>query len=274
VNLLLIGQGKWSEKISKSIASGLPTVSTSIISARKFLSEPEIVENCIIDIVWITSRPSMQSQIVSLLADFPGIVIVEKPLGLSLSDFEILENSRIHSEGRLRLSRPWNYSQVWQLFRRDFPKGINYLDISRGGPDHGSTIPLHVDWFPHDVFLLTNLFTESMLNCEILQDKMESDLLEIKFIVEDIDVMINFRAGKLSLERVATWKVVDYEGRITKIDFSQNQITLPNGDYMKVPPSPDSICKMLTEINVVKKSDVDLDLAVQNWFSKKIFGLS
>ena len=167
MNLLLIGQSRWSEKVSKSIKFGLSWVNTRIIGARQFLGNPKITGSFVPDLVWVVCGPNLQTDVIDSLSDFTGIVIIEKPLGLSMSDFAQLEKSNLYSSGKLRLSRPWNYSEVWHAYKSLIGKNISYLKIVRGGLNHGSSIPLHLDWLPHDLFLLTDLFGESMLSCKV-----------------------------------------------------------------------------------------------------------
>ena len=267
MNLLLIGQSRWSEKVSKSIKFGLSWVNTRTIGARQFLGNPKITGSIAPDLVWVVCRPNLQPHVIESLSDFTGIVIIEKPLGLSMSDFAQLEKSNLYSSGKLRLSRPWNYSEVWHAYKSLIGKNISYLKIVRGGLNHGSSIPLHLDWLPHDLFLLTDLFGESMLSCKVESLSIEDELFKAIIMIEDLNITVHLESGKLNEQRIAKWDAVNNQGIHSKIDFTSNQIVLNESRVITPPIEMDAICKMITNLQTVTKFEVKLDIAVQ----KRIF---
>jgi hypothetical protein len=274
VNLLLIGQSRWSEKVSKSIKFGLSWVNTRTIGARHFLGNPKIADSLAPDLVWVVCRPNLQPHVIESLSGFTGIVIIEKPIGLSTSDFAQLEKSNLYSSGKLRLSRPWNYSAVWHTYKSLIGKNISYLKIVRGGLNHSSSIPSHLDWLPHDLFLLTDLFGESMLSCKLENISIEDELLKAKIMIEDLNIMVNLESGKLNEQRIAMWDAVNYQGMHSKIDFTSNQIVLSESRVITPPIEMDAICKMITNLDTVTQSDVKLDIAVQKRICKEILTLA
>jgi hypothetical protein len=274
VNLLLIGQSRWSEKVSKSIDLGLSWVNTRIIGARQFLGNPKITGTLAPDLVWIVCRPNLQPYVIESLSDFTGIVIIEKPIGLSTSDFAQLEKSNLYSSGKLRLSRPWNYSAVWHTYKSLIGKNISYLKIVRGGLNHSSSIPLHLDWLPHDLFLLTDLFGESMLSCKFESISVEDELLKAKIMIEDLNIMVDLESGKLNEQRIAIWDVVNYQEMHSKIDFTSNQIVSSESRIITPPIEMDAICKMITNLETVTQIEVNLDIAVQKRIYQEIFTLA
>jgi hypothetical protein len=274
VNLLLIGQSRWSEKVSKSIKFGLSWVTTTTIGARQFLGNPKIADSLAPDLVWIVCGPNLQPSVIESLSDFTGIVIIEKPIGLSTSDFVQLEKSNLYSSGKLRLSRPWNYSEVWHTYKSLIGENISHLKIVRGGLNHSSSIPLHLDWLPHDLFLLTDLFGESMLNCKLENISIEDELLKAKIMIEDLNIMVNLESGKLNEQRIAMWDAVNYQGIHSKIDFTSNQIVMNESRVITPPIEMDAICKMITNLDTVTQSDVKLNIAVQKRIYKEILTLA
>lgn len=273
VTLILIGKGKWSEKVLTSIQSGLPKLSAKIEGSRKFLEEGygQNLKNS--DLIWITSRPQSQLQVLKSLENYTGKILIEKPIGLSMKDFDYLKESRHLMMNSLRLSRVWNYSAIWVYLKSALQSNFTHIEIVRGGPNHESTIPLHIDWLPHDLFLLTDLFGGSMLNYKTIRNSIHEERLDAEFQMLDRSVRVKLRVGNLKAGRVAQWKIFCGNKLLMSADFSKNEIMLENGQKLTPSQEQDAICKMILEIPTVSSELVALDIEVQKRFSHDLLGI-
>lgn len=273
MTLILIGQGKWSEKVLTSIQAGLPKLSGKIESSRKFLEKGYGQNLKDADLIWITSRPQSQLQILKSLENYTGKILIEKPIGLSMKDFDYLNESRHLMVNSLRLSRVWNYSAIWVYLKSALQSNLTHIEIVRGGPNHKSTIPLHIDWLPHDLFLLTDLFGGSMLNYKKIKNSIHEELLDAEFQILDRSVRVKMCVGNLTAGRIAQWKIFCGNKLLMTADFSKNQITLENGQKLTPSQEQDAICRMILEIPSVSSKLVELDIEVQKRFSHDFLGI-
>lgn len=274
MNLVLIGNGRWAEKIANSrhVLDSMENVER--ISASSFLSGQSNSRFGNTNIVWITSRPSLQPEVLSKLQNSSCYVIVEKPLGLTLTDFELLKTGELFEENRLRLSRVWNYSQIWTDFISESHIKFDQIEISRGGPHQNSNIPCHVDWMPHDIYLLASLYGEELLHCEVSRLAVLNELLEAEFYLGDSKVVVNFKTGYFPNKRVAEWKLFHKGELALTIDFKNCQRVYANGDAKSSPGVKDAISKMLEGIKFIEKSSVALDIEIQRNFAIRLLGLN
>lgn len=274
MNLVLIGNGKWAEKITNSKYILDTVESVERVSASSFLRESSHSFLNDANMVWITSRPSLQGEILSHLYSFGGFVLLEKPIALTLKDFEFLKEGILFEKNRLRLSRVWNYSQVWRDFL-SLPKiEFDRIEISRGGPKQNSSISCHLDWMPHDIYLLTELFGEELLNCEILRSEEFSELLKAQIHLRNSQVVVDLNIGHFPNERIAEWKLFHKEELMMTIDFANSQIVHSITGLKKSLSSTDSITRMLQEIKCIHKEGVALDIDVQKSLGVSLLGIN
>jgi len=274
VTVLLIGRSRWSEKISNSIQSGLPKTLTRIVGTREFLQqnpEPTLESS---SIIWIATRPQSQIEVLKALETFTGKIIIEKPIGLNLHEFAYLKNSSHLTEGNLRLSRVWNYSAIWYSLKSILDSEITRIEIIRGGPSHNASIPMHIDWMPHDIFLLTDIFRESALNFEMISCSLKDELLESNLCILDKNIYIYLCAGKLPEGRIAQWKIFRGEKLLATADFFKNTITLDNGLVLTPKLEKDAICRMVLDISNVDNFSVELDINTQEKFAKELLRIT
>ena len=95
-NLLLIGSGKWPQKINSIVKSQNLAIKITNIGAREFLKlgirQVELLLQG--NIVWIASTPENQLLILELIKNLSTKVIIEKPFALNMDQLnENLSNS-------------------------------------------------------------------------------------------------------------------------------------------------------------------------------------
>jgi len=207
------------------------------------------------------------------LDSYKGKILIEKPIGLSLGDFSYLKDCIHNQKDNLRLSRVWNYSAIWLKLKSFLQSNLTQIEITRGGPSHNSSIPLHIDWLPHDVFLLTDLFGDSMLNFEVIKKSVTDELLEAEIHVVDKNIKVNLRIGNLATDRMAQWRIFNGSSILATADFSKGKIILENGENILPKTDLDAICKMVLEIPLIYQETVQRDIEVQERFGKLLLGM-
>lgn len=224
--ITLIGQGLWSKKLL-SILKEIGFETTSI-SAREFLSSPinNSVDLSSSDLVWVVTRPDLQIDILKKLEVFRGKIILEKPLSFFQSSiaYSFLEpNSNHWNLENVYLSRPWVYSNVWEMFKQKCNyRDIESIEISRWGETDHTYIPMSLDWLSHDILLLYDLVEVQNQMKNFLSFK-KDDKCHFKFDLGEIKVhMISAINCK---NRIATWKIDLKQKRRIHINFLEKQLT-------------------------------------------------
>lgn len=199
-NLLLIGSGKWPEKIQSVIAEQDVSIDIVRISAREFLhldswSVKKLLDN---RLVWIATIPGNQIQILYGLKEFENKVIIEKPFALNQNELDsILEHSR-SSKNQLYVSEPWRHSHKWKNKKLEIEttSGEKKISINRGSPATREYITPVWDWLQHDIGLLSDLLSSNRnsidMLCELNNDQRN---LHIKLKTKDfytIDLNVGF----------------------------------------------------------------------------------
>ena len=210
--LLLIGSGKWPEKIESVIASQDVSIDIARIPTREFLHlDSRSVRRLLDDrLVWIATIPRIQIQILYSLKEFENKVIIEKPFALNLSELDsILAYSR-SSKNQLYVSEPWRHSHKWEIKKLEIEatSGDKKLLINRGGPATREYITPVWDWLQHDIGLLSELLSSSRnsidIFCELNSDQRK---LRIKLKTDDF-CAIELNVGFFP-QRVETWHLND-----------------------------------------------------------------
>lgn len=274
MRLLLIGNGRWSEKIFESLEKGAPNVSCAVIGSRYFLQEFTPKSGIKADVVWVTSRPDSQQRILEHLSDFPGIVVLEKPIGRSIQDYEKVRESKLYRKGQLRFSRAWNYSETWLQLKETLKSSISRIEIIRGGPSHDSSIPLHEDWLPHDIFLLTDLFGHSMLKLDVNSSEIKNEFLTSEFVVANPQVSVSLAVGRIDTGRVAQWRIFQGKELLLSADFSNAKIVFANGQITEATSNQDAICRMISHLQNIEQNRIILDLDVQKLIAQEFLKIS
>lgn len=224
LELQVIGQGSWAKKIQKVLKEHHPELKIVNISARdfidfpeEFLKEPEVLER----IIWITSRPQLQLEILNELNAFEGKIILEKPLATSLKEFKIFE-IEIEKKKNVYFSQPWTASNVWRKAKSLLPQSEYPLriEIERSGSIQRDYVSAPQDWLPHDLFLLQDL----------AQGRMDLEVLGAIFTnPNSVNLNLNLKGlftvtlnCGYTADRVANWKIYLQNDSVIDINFLEN----------------------------------------------------
>lgn len=206
--LLLIGSGKWPEKIKSVLAVQDATIDILVIPARKFLdldlnTAKELLRS---RLVWIATTPDNQFRILERIKGFENKVIIEKPFASNLRELDLILTHSSSSKNKLYVSEPWRHSQIWQVKKLDIEStsGKKNILINRGGPVIRDYITPAWDWMQHDIGLLSDLLSSNRNSVDIfceLSHNQSNLRLELK--AEDFFI-IELNVG-FFLQRRETW---------------------------------------------------------------------
>ena len=196
-NLLLLGSGKWPNKITSIIRSQNSEILIENVGAREFLKlNPEQMQPMLRDkIVWIASTPENQLLILEKIKSFSNRVILEKPFSVSINQLNQLRALNKNGNNKFYVSEPWRHSELWREAKSRILKvsGLKKLQIHRGGPMKRDYVDPPWDWMQHDLGLLSELlFTEKeslKINCELSKDR-DNLMIYIKAL-EGYEIEIN-----------------------------------------------------------------------------------
>jgi hypothetical protein len=206
--LLLIGFGKWPEKIKSVLAAQDATIDILVIPARKFLdldlnTAKELLRS---RLVWIATTPDNQFRILERIKRFENKVIIEKPFASNLRELDLILTHSSSSKNKLYVSEPWRHSQIWQVKKLDIEStsGKKNILINRGGPVIRDYITPAWDWMQHDIGLLSDLLDSKESDLNILASiNQNEDNFDLKIECgNSYDIKVN--AGYIS-QRCETW---------------------------------------------------------------------
>ena len=196
-NLLLLGSGKWPNKITSIIRSQNSEILIENVGAREFLNlSPEQIQPMLKDkVVWIASTPENQLLILEKIKSFDNLVILEKPFSVTMNQLNQLRQLNKKGNNKFYVSEPWRHSDLWRETKSQILKvgGLKKLQIHRGGPMKRDYVDPPWDWMQHDLGLLSELlFTEKeslKINCELSKDR-DNLMIYIKAL-EGYEIEIN-----------------------------------------------------------------------------------
>lgn len=279
--VLLIGQGAWSRKINGVILAQNANWEVEIISARTFISMKsnliEFTEVCRkFDLLWITTTPKNQIQILQQLRETQKKIILDKPIATNVSEINLLEDLLRNSQSKIYLSEPWTYSDLWSKMKTIILsiKGQVLIQIERGGSLVREEFPPEIDWTPHDIYLLAD-YVDSLekSGCQInlvSREKNNQNIL-LKYKVGQ-DRKFEISAG-YATERKAQWRAY-LEGKLlAEVNFNSGELTDHRGlDPIKFAmESENSIMAMLSFI-LENEPTVDWNLILN--FYRDLVGVS
>ena len=224
--LLLIGSGKWPEKIESVIAGQDVSLDIVRIPAREFLHLDSRSVKRLLDnrLVWIATIPGNQIQILYSLKEFENKVIIEKPFALNLNELDsILAYSR-SSKNQLYVSEPWRHSYKWEIKKLEIEatSGEKKISINRGSPATREYITPVWDWLQHDIGLLSDLLSSNRnsieMLCELNKDQRN---LRIKLKTEDfytIELNVGFFPQRQETWHLNNELLIDFAVASTPID--------------------------------------------------------
>ena len=224
--LLLIGSGKWPEKIESVIAVQDVSIDIVRIPAREFLHLDSRSVKRLLDnrLVWIATIPDNQIQILDTVKKFENKVIVEKPFALNLNELDsILAYSR-SSKNQLYVSEPWRHSHKWKNKKLEIEttSGEKKISINRGSPATREYITPVWDWLQHDIGLLSDLLSSNRnsidMLCELNNDQRN---LRLKLKTENsynIELNVGFFPKRQETWHLNNELLIDFAVASTPID--------------------------------------------------------
>ena len=210
--LLLIGSGKWPEKITSIVQSQNLVSEITNVAAREFLKlgtkQVEMLFQG--NTLWIATTPENQLMILEQIKGLSNKVIIEKPIALSLDQLSRLFTHNRISNNKLYVSEPWRHSEIWEKAKDKLTSvsGLKKLQINRGGPIVRDYMDPPWDWMQHDLGLLSELLSTNDRSLEF-QCKFLNDRKNLKIIIESRDeYQIDINLGWFQ-ERTEQWILND-----------------------------------------------------------------
>lgn len=257
--VLVIGNGKWAETIVKSLKNAQNGIHIGQIGARNFSSvdNQEILKN--VSVIWVATLPQLQIEVLKKIIDTKSKVIIEKPVARNLEELEILIEVIKGSNCHLYLSALWNRSILWEKFLENSISKIefiNRIEIRRGSTLLRDSLNPIIDWLPHDLYLLTELFGEF----KDISGFVSNDKRTANIYIKDLNgVNVKLEVGYFTGGRESSWRIFDKDGNTRTIEFKHDP---------HVKPKDEAIPKMVNDI-LRNESRVSLQLALLNY--KSIF---
>ena len=270
MNLLIIGQGSWASKIKSALNDSTSDINTDSVSARFVLeNSSKIVEmSRESEIIWICTKPDWQLKLLPKLTKFNGKLILEKPYIVNqLSANQISEFSR-KFQGVLQISEPWTFSSVWSAAKKEIneSKKVEFT-IKRGGFTGHQFMPAVMDWLPHDINLLFDLYGSELTNSKVSNIHWKENRSELQFQVSvRSGITFTLKVGEFEGERAAQWESEDL-----KIDFQNSTLTRGKSEINIV----QEINPFILQIYANKEglsNRTQKQIEVQNYFFHKLFG--
>jgi predicted dehydrogenase len=253
--VLLVGVGDWSAKVSRVIEEQNPNLQIQIMSAREFLSQTQsaiedFVKSQKIELIWITTNPGLQIEVLGKLKSLKCKVILEKPIARNCKELIEIEDAISSSKSEVYLSQPWTYSDIWTHFLDLLgQKGeVDRVVMSRGDNKSRTDISPGVDWIPHDLYLIASIAQKFSIHAS------EVELISVNQTLERISATVNI-GERYSVEiaaghfpsRIAEVAAYSNLGLMIKLDFLTGEIESreTNGDTLLMLPTGNSLDKML-----------------------------
>jgi hypothetical protein len=268
MNLLIIGQGEWASKIQSVVNNSTSGIHATSISARIALTDPSQVfhamENS--DVIWICTKPNWQLELLPKLSKFSGKLILEKPYILDESSMDRFTEFGRCYKGVLQLSEPWTFSNIWSSAKKEIKETSNIeMIVERGGSTGHNFISVVMDWLPHDINLLFDLYGTELLKSEVSNINWNKNRSELEFQISiGSESSFIFRVGNFEGSRVASW-----ESKALNINFLTS--TLTRG--LSVEHVNQEINPFILQINSNVKNSAGRtlnQLEVQNYFFDKL----
>lgn len=231
--ILLIGDGAWSQKISRAVTPQNANWEVEVISARTFISMGsnliEFTEICgKFDLFWITTTPNNQIQILRQLVKTKKKIILEKPIATSVGEIDSISELIHNSSCKIYLSQPWTYSDLWSKMKMLILsiKGEVLIQAERGGSLVRKEFPPEIDWTPHDIYLLAD-YLDSLekayrqINLESREKNNQHILLKYKVGQERT---FEISAG-YAIDRKAQWQAYSHGKLLAEVNFDSGEFT-------------------------------------------------
>jgi hypothetical protein len=269
MNLLIIGQGAWASKIQSVLNDSTSDINATSVSARVALEESSNMAEMLRDseIIWICTKPDWQLKLLPKLNRFEGKLILEKPYIVNqLSVNQLSEFSR-KFKGVLQISEPWTFSSVWSAAKKEIneSKKVEFT-IKRGGFTGHEFVPAVMDWLPHDINLLFDLYGAELMNSKVSNIHWKENRSDLEFQVSvRSGITFTLKVGEFEGGRVAQWESEDL-----KIDF-QNSTVTQGKSKMNIVQEINPFILQIYANKEESSNRTQKQLEVQNYFFHKLF---
>ena len=211
--ITIVGIGTWGKKI-REILSKTNSYIVEEISSRTILEQKTIIsrpEN----IVWVTSPPEYQKQIMKLID--AKYMILEKPFITNKFEYKKWKQDL---PSNVYLSLPWNYSEMWREIKPifEFDQMWN-IEIKRSGPIVRPYMTPIADWLPHDLGLIREITNGD--NIKVIRKINLKDEKGTLTLLLGSNIKINWQGG-YSEEKTGLW-TISGSTQILQLDFVKSQ---------------------------------------------------
>jgi predicted dehydrogenase len=228
MNILFIGDGEWSSKVSRIILQQDPNFHAEIVGARHFLSVSETSSMYInalhnIEFVWIATNTSLQAKVLEKLKTIKTKVVLEKPIAQTSTELMELKSTIFNSASDVYLSQPWTYSDIWKKFSSllEQKNSVNKIVIFRGDNRFRSDVTPGLDWIPHDLYLIASVIGQFEI------DTSQVDVEIASHTSENISIVI--KAGSRICAEINSGF---YPTRIAQISGYSDEDLIMTGDFL------------------------------------------
>ena len=218
------------------------------------------------EVIWICTKPDWQLELLPKLSKFSGKIILEKPYIFDENSMDTFTELTRSFKGILKLSEPWTYSNIWSSAKNEIRETPNVeFIVERGGPTGHNFMSTVMDWLPHDINLLFDLYGIELLKSKISNIHRKKNQSELEFQISmGNKSSFLFRIGNFEGSRVASW-----ESKALNINFLTS--TLTRG--LNVEHVNQEINPFILQINSNVKDSAGRtqnQLEVQNYFFDKL----
>jgi len=216
MKILLIGSGAWPTKIFNGLHPKLKKDEIKQIGARDFLSQDSSKYDSF-DCIWIATTPQNQINIITKLAQYSKVVILEKPLFTTISEHQRINSALKSFKGVAQMSAIWLYSPLWKNLKMSLENMTSIL-IKHKYADHRIYCSPILDWIPHDLYLLNDLGLKIHQSSELSTDYSALGNMSMRFKFEN-KVYIDISLEK-SKQNNFSWEIECSDSSRIEIDFT------------------------------------------------------
>ena len=216
MKILIIGNGAWPTKIFNGLYSKSNKDKINQIGAREFLSQYTF-KHSVFDCIWIATSPENQISILSEIANYSKVVILEKPLFTTVSEYDRLNFALGNFKGVAQMSTIWLYSPLWKNLEMPL-ENISSISIRHKYSDLRVYCSPIFDWIPHDLYLLNALSINIHQNSEFRTVYSSSGKLSVHFKLKPsfcIDIFF-----EKSEQNDFSWEIQCHDSSKVEINFS------------------------------------------------------
>lgn len=268
MNLLVIGQGAWASRIQSVLNNSTSGIQATSISARNALKDPpqldEAVENS--DVIWICTKPDWQLELLPRLNKFDGKLVLEKPYIIDKNSLNMFTEFGRIFKGALQLSEPWTFSNIWHEAKKEIKESssVEFM-IKRGGSTGHNYISAVMDWLPHDINLLFDLYGNELLKSTVSDIHWKENRSELEFKISmEAEKSFLLKVGKFQANREAFW-----ESKDLTVNFLTSTLTRGSSEVLVI----QEINPFILQVNSIVENSTSKtrdQLEVQNYFFDKL----